>query len=227
MRKYTRRQQTNAVRPNANDITPAAEQTAPAAEPKVLGLKVRNAIRKIHDTFTAYARDFSVLQTKREDFAPKFVKVMRMWQGETSGSVAAFCRLFDETVPMDTKGYRAHSTYRAADYLIRLVSQQERARVTPTEQAERVRNAPASARTALLQLIASIAPLLSEEAKASLYKSLEDRLHWSERQADALKADVQNVAPLVLISAPRGVHVEGELKVKVAPEAEAPLARTA
>lgn len=194
--------------------TPAADTED--ATPKPLGLKVRNAVRDITDTFLSFAHSFAAVATKRDEFAPRFMKVFEMWQEETGGSLAAFCRLFDETVPEVTKDYKKHSTYMAADYLRRKVA--DAAREAEASKRGRKRKKPASPRNALVRLVSSILPLFAESERDHLVDALSKRLNWSDDQARNVVTQATEETPIIVVRAPRGVHVEGELKVSLAPE---------
>ncbi len=201
----------------AASSTPAADESeSKPAEPKPLGLKVRNAVRDIMDTFLAFAHSFTAVNVKRDEFAPRFARTFEMWREETGGSLAAFCRMFDETVPESFKEYRSHSTYTAADYLLR--KSREAVRDAAASKRGRKRKKPASPRNALVRLVSSILPLFAEGDRDTLVNAMAKRLNWSEDQARGVITSALDESPIITIKAPRGVHVEGELKVSVAPE---------
>lgn len=194
----------------------ASDAATPAPEAKPLGLKVRNAVRDIADTFLAFAHSFAAVTTKRDEFAPRFMKVFEMWREETNGGLAAFVRLFDESVPTKTADYKKHSAYMAADYLRRKVADAERA--AQTSKRGRKRKKPASPRHALVRLVSSILPLFAEAERDTLVDAMAKRLNWSEDQARNIITDAADESPIIVVRAPRGVHVDGELKVALAPE---------
>jgi len=177
---------------------------------------VRNAVRDITDTFLAFAHSFAAVASKRAEFAPRFVKVFEMWREETNGSLAAFCRLFDETVPLKTADYKKHPTYNAADYLRRMVADAERA--AQSSKRGRKRKKPASPRAALVRLVSSILPLFAESERDTLVDALSSRLNWTEDQARNVLTDAADETPIIVVKAPRGMHVDGELKIAVATE---------
>jgi hypothetical protein len=142
--------------------------------------------------------------------------VFVMWKEETGGGLADFCRQFDETVPTGFKEYRSHSTYTAADYLLRKAREAERD--VDAAKRGRKRKKPASPRNALVRLVSSLLPLFAESEYDILVNAMAKRLNWSEDQARGILTSAQEESPIITIKAPRGTHVEGELKITLASE---------
>jgi hypothetical protein len=218
---YNRQLSTPAARSSSKDTArtlAATTDTTPDKEPvKLTGPLVR-ALDTLRTVFTAFVADFKVLEMKRAELAPRFMKTFRKWQGETGGSFVAFVRVMVPDLPMDTKSYKAHSVYNAADYLRTMAARLEREGTTPVERARAIANRPASPRTAMARMMASFLPLIDPSALAALRTAMEEQLHWTTAQVDGIMDLVGTEQPIVRVRAPRGIHIaEHSLKLVAAP----------
>lgn len=235
----SRRLSTSRVQSTSADIarhTPRTATTAPAGasqgdeEPetaKPLSAVVARAVDAIRLTFSSFVDDFAAFTISGEDLAPRFMKTYRKWEAETGGSFVAFVRLLVPALPMDVKGYKAHSAYASADYLRREAARMERQGTTPVERAQAIANRPASPRVAMARLMASIMPLIAPDALAVLYDAMRTQLNWTDNQVAGLRELVGEETPLVRIRPPRGVHIDAGLKVTEAPIVNEDIAATA
>lgn len=203
---------------------PVAGSTVPilndeAVAPIKLSAKTARAVEAVRGLFTPYVASFATINQLRGELAPKFMKAFEQWKAETDGNFVEFVRVLVPAVPLPSRtkdgiqGYRDHQAYQAADYLRRLVQQEARAATTPEEQADAIRNRPASPRQALARVIASIVPLIDPAAMAALWKAMESQLHWSETQVSGFRELVKLESPLVQVRPPRGLRVAHMLKV--------------
>lgn len=188
-------------------------------EPVSLSKRVQTAVDKVRSLFRSYVEDFAALTASTEDLAPTFMQTYRRWEGETGGSFVAFVRVLVPDLPMETKAYKLHKAYNAADNLRRVAGRLEREGTNPVERAQRIANAPVAPRRAFLSLLSAVAPLIQPDALDLLFDAMKTRLHWSEATVDGIKDAVENKeeTPLVLIRPPRGVHIDQGLVVRSAP----------
>jgi hypothetical protein len=187
---------------------PAAR--VPEPEPEVeeeegpqLSRRTSKRIEDIRAPFRTHVTAFGHMDEKAQDLAPDFMRAFNAWKAETDGTFVTFVRMFDEDVPPnrdpDPKdrtnlGYRNHRTYRAADYLRRLVA-------APEEGAEGVergdREGPSSVSEAFVRLLSAIVALIPGNQVDKLWGLIGSELHWSERRVASLREQVQDVEPLV------------------------------
>jgi hypothetical protein len=165
-------------------------------------------IEAVRPAFKAHVTMFTHMDKKAGELAPDFMRAFRMWKAETEGSFVTFVRLFDDTVPVNrdpdpkdrqNQGYRAHSTYRAADYLRRLVPVEEGEREESDERA-----GPLSVSVAFVRLLAAIVALIPGNQVEKLWEVIGTELQWSERKVSTLREEVEEVEPLVEAKAERG-----------------------
>lgn len=178
---------------------------APSTEtPVVLSAKVTKAIASIEKPFAAYTLDISHVFEARKSLAPKFMRACGLWQAETGGNFVAFVRVLDPTVPESREGYRAHSSYMAADHLRRLAGQShERA------EEEQTGPSPVTPLEGMARIIAGLLPLVGSDTEA-VWKSFASALHWSDAQIGRLQKLVNESEPLLQAHIPRKAVVKGK-----------------
>jgi hypothetical protein len=158
--------------------------TGPAetAEPAEISSKTERLIDQVRQPFKQYSHGFGAVLTTRAELAPKFMRAFDAWKSETEGSFVRFVQLFDPTVPEAFAEYRNHKTFQAADYLARLVRQQERGERTPVDAAHK----PATPLVALARLVATVLPAV--DPAGALWAAFVREMHWSPQQADRVRA---------------------------------------
>lgn len=180
-------------------------QDIEAATP--LKARTLRLIEGVRAPFKAHVTIFGHMDEKAADLAPEFMKAFRTWEAETSGSFVTFVRLFDDTVPAnrdpdpkdrENQGYRNHRSYRAADYLRRLVPGEE------GEEKKPDRDAPLPVSEAFVRLLAAIVALIPGNQVEKLWEILGTELHWSKTKVDGLRTQVEEVEPLMEATAERG-----------------------
>jgi hypothetical protein len=142
--RTARRQSTTRVTSTAKDAPPTASVTPDApkdAPAKLTGPLVR-AVDTLRVVFNTFLTEFNALEARREDIAPRFMRTFGKWQSETGGTFIAFVRVLVPDVPMTVKEYKFNRAYMAADYLRRLVAQQERATTSPIARAKQIAAVP-------------------------------------------------------------------------------------
>lgn len=185
---YNRRAVRKASAPAPQPRVARARVPAEVKEPTQKTLRLIDTIRP---QFMAFVSDFAIITASREQLAPAFMKAFGAYQVETAGSFVSFVRLLDPTVPADAAGYRANSTYSAADYLRRKAAQQATPRVrVPLSQR------PATPLVALARLVATILPMLDE--KDALWASFVQEMHWSDSQVARLQTIVNREGPVAV-----------------------------
>lgn len=219
---YRTLSQSRAAAADTPQIVPKKAPAAPKEdedEEKVpkLSVSVARRLESIKATFTAFVDEFAAFTVSGEEFAPLFMKTFHKWEAETGGSFVAFVRVLIPSLPMDTKGYKAHPAYASADYLRRTAGRLDREGSTPVERAQAIANRPVSPRTALARIMVSIVPLIAPEALETIFAAMRSQLHWTDNQVDGFKTLIDEEQPLVRIRAPRGVHLDQGLKVTDAP----------
>lgn len=152
-------------------------EDAQTLTPVPITAKTQILINQVMASFLAYSDGFTHLTEARGDLAPRFMKACVAWQSETGGQFVDFVRVVDPTVPKDRKGYRAHSSYMAADNLRRLNGPQRE----PLPEGAR----PASAYTALARLVATVLPVV--DPTGVIWAAFVKQMHWSEKQAQRLR----------------------------------------
>lgn len=145
--------------------------------------------------FLAFAEGFAHLSTARSEIAPQFMKTFKAWQLETHGTLAAFVRLYDDSVPLDRDGYRSHPTYQSADYLRRLHGRGAR---EPLPFAKR----PITPLVALARLVATVMPAV--DPTGTIWSVFVREMRWSDQQAERLK--VLSVREGAITLPPRTKH---------------------
>lgn len=189
-------------RQKRSNVATAADTSVATPTPVVVAItlskRTSNAIEGIRQPFTAFASGFADLTANRATLAPKFMKAFGAWQAETAGTFVGFVRVFDATVPEERAGYRSHAVYQAADYLRRLISQQERpAASTSTRGA----TAPVRPIEAVARLVATLSPFVAD--MDLIWKAFLQELHWTDRQIASVQKLVGQAGPLLTKSSPR------------------------
>lgn len=162
--------------------TPATPAAPPAGTStlKELSAAASKAVNGIRDDFSAFVDGFISLESDRAAFAPKFMRAFEVWAKDTEGNFVGFVRQLDPKVPEDRDGYRAHTTYQAADYLRRLNAQTNRdAREVPEDER------PVSLNTALIYLVATVMPLV--DPTGSIFSAFAKEMHWDAEQQERIK----------------------------------------
>jgi hypothetical protein len=163
--------------------------------------RTQRRIEDIRAPFKSHVTAFGHMDDKAQDIAPDFMRAFNAWKGETNGSFVTFVRLLDDTVPANrdpdpkdrgNQGYRSHRTYRAADYLRRLVAAPEEG-----EEGVEREGGPASVSDAFVRLLAAIVALIPGNQVDKLWTVIGTELKWSERRVATLREQVQDVEPLV------------------------------
>lgn len=199
-------------------ITGAADPQATQDTPKPLSTRIAKQIDGIRETFNGYTNGLKLVNERRADFAPKFMKVFNAWKDETQGNFVAFVRVLVPDLPMQRAGYIVHPAHVAADNLRSLYNRLERARKrTPAEQAQAEASKPVAPRQASLRLVASFLPYLEPSALDALKKVMKEQLHWSDNVVETFVAEATEATPLLRVRVPRGVHIEHALKVTPGP----------
>lgn len=171
-----------------------SSQTAPpaaAAVPVVLTARTVRLVDDIRVPFKAFSEGHALLEKGRQQLAPKFMRACAAWQEETSGTFVAFVQLLDPTVPADRDGYKAHTTYAAADYLRRLMG----AAATRQGKGDSDGEKPASPVQVIAALLATMAPVV--ENMDAVWSAFETRLHWSSQRVKHLQQLVGQSPPLL------------------------------
>jgi hypothetical protein len=215
------RTQTHATSPTGRSIAlppPAPPRTRTTLKPRTaqpvreveedieeeqpeLSRRVMRRIEDVRAPFKTHVTMFGHMDEKAADLAPDFMKAFRAWKDETKGSFVTFVRMFDDTVPVNrdpdpkdraNTGYKAHRTYRAADYLRRLVPGEE-----GEEAAEKEGGGPVSVSDAFVRLLAAIVALIPGNQVEKLWEVIGTELHWSQGKVATLRTSVEEVEPLV------------------------------
>lgn len=158
--------------------TKRSKKATTTTEGNALTVKVSKLLAELEPPFLAFAEGFAHLSTARSELAPQFMQACRAWQRETHGTFVAFVRLFDSTVPLHRAGYRAHTTYAAADYLRRLRNKR-RGQSVPIEQRS------VSPLVALARLVATVMPVV--DPTGTIWAAFVKAMNWSDEQAERLK----------------------------------------
>src|SRR5262245_55853375 len=94
----------------------------------VYSVKLKEALNELRPAFRELGQSLDVLTRKRAELAPQFMRTYTLWRRETHRPFIAFVHELDRTMPVDDrKAYRAHPSYRAADYLKQLATGKEKA----------------------------------------------------------------------------------------------------
>lgn len=165
---------------------PAAEEQPPALKPRTEKL-----IDGIRAPFRAHVAEFRRMDAKAAELAPPFMRAFAAYQADTGGaSFISFVRTLDPSVPADRDGYRSNDTYRAADYLRRLVAPE-------TGEVVEDPNRPAGMSEAFVRLLAAIVALIPGNQVERLWGIIGEELHWSERRVANLRTEVDEAQPLI------------------------------
>lgn len=188
--------QKRTIAPGTTNATVATP--TPVAVVVALSKRTSNAIESVRQPFASFASGFAALTADRATLAPKFMKAFGAWQAETAGTFVGFVRLFDATVPEERTGYRSHAVYQAADYLRRLVAQQERPAAT-----NKANKGPAPVRPieAVARLVATLSPFVAD--MDLIWKAFLQELHWTDRQIASVQKLVGQAGPLLTKQNPR------------------------
>jgi hypothetical protein len=182
--------------------TATAQTAAPITHMDALHAPMSRSVKRLVDAirqpFLSFSGDLSGLTVRRGELAPKFMKAYNAWAGETSGSFPVFCQVLDPSIGPTREEYRAHKSFQAADYLRRLVNQQNR----PARDANAAR--PSTPMDAVARLLKTITPLIGADEITKLHEALKRELHWSDRQVTQLNTRVETVEPLAQLRAPKG-----------------------
>lgn len=143
--------------------------------------RIATMVRKLQPMFMAFAEGLTHLTTARSDLAPKFMKTFEAWAKETGGTFVEFVQQLDDKVPSDREGYKAHTSYMAADYLRRLQARLRQPR-EPVPEGER----PVTPLVALAKIVATVLPAV--DPTGTIWAAFIAELHWSPEQAERLKA---------------------------------------
>jgi hypothetical protein len=196
-----------AVQPEA----PAAPATAPTTTPERTASKATmKLVESVREQFTGYLSGYNALQTTRAKLAPLFMRAFNAWAGDTGGSFVAFVRLYDPTVPLQSEGYRAHSTYAAAEYLRRKARDLAAESAAEVEGEELVgatgvgAEAPATPLDVLARFVAMLLPLIAHEDQGRIWEFFASDAHWSERRITALREMVDLVKPFATVRTEKG-----------------------
>ncbi len=176
-------------------VAPAARQGAQEAEvePVVLTPKTSKMVEDIKEPFTAFTEGHTLLERGRAQLAPRFMKTFNAWASETGGTFVAFTRVLDPTIPEDREGYRAHTSYLAADYLRRLMGVPAQSKSTAEG------DKPATPITVIATLLATMAPVV--EDMTAIWTAFENSLHWSPQRIRHLQQLVDEEAEPLLTKA--------------------------
>lgn len=167
---------------------PEPEVEAPSLKPRTVRL-----IDGIRAGFSSYVAEFIRFNRKAADIAPDFMKAYKAYEADTSGTFVSFVRMLDPEVPEGPgQPYKGHPTYNAADYLRRLVADEER----EGEEVED-RDKPAGMSEAFVRLLAAIVALIPGNQVEKLWGIVGSELRWSERRVQTLREQVEQADPLL------------------------------
>lgn len=170
-----------------------------------LSTKTQKLIDAIRPQFVAFAGGFASMLTSRLELAPKFMRAFGAWQADTAGTFVQFIRTLDASIPETRADYRTHSAYQAADYLRRLVAQQERAKADRTGAAEgTARKVAVTPLDAVARLLAAFLPNVNDKMK--LWAMLGAELNWTERQISRVQHMAETM-PALPLKAPKGTDI--------------------
>lgn len=168
----------------ASAETPATTQAAQtgADEPEAtISVRTRKLIDAVKRSFKTYAHDMTEVFKTKQDLAPDFMKAYTSFEKDTGGSLIDFVREIDPNVPADRAGYRAHSSYRAAENLRRIVQQATQAAKPKVPKEQR----PVPPMLALAKLVATVLPKL--DPTGAIYAAFVKEMRWTEQQAARLQ----------------------------------------
>jgi hypothetical protein len=181
------------------------------ANDQAISKKTKKGIDALKKPFMAFSTAFGALAISRAELAPKFMKVYGAYLQETGGSYVDFVRMVDPSVPADRAAYREHKSYKAAEYLRRLVARRD---VKGNRQKPVRSNLAAMAR-----LIATIQPLVADVE--AFWKGLSAEFGLTARQTGRLRQVVGASQPLLKINVARPspvrvIHVTPEQMTEAA-----------
>lgn len=179
---------------------PAETETAPVLSKKTVAL-----VEGVRSQFVTYASTVGAMLSNRDELAPKFMRAFGAWQADTAGTFVQFVRFLEPALPEDSKAYKAHPVYTAADYLRRKVAQSERAKQAKASgRSEQAATAPATPLDAIARILSALLPNITD--KVRLWSMLGAELHWTERQISR----VQHMAtkmPALPLKASKGADI--------------------
>lgn len=183
---------------------PSAAATDTEVAAVALSARTRTLIDKARDGFLGFVKTHSGFLLKREDIVGPFAKAWKAFKEETTLTLADFARQFDPSVPADRDGYRAHSTYRAAENLMALHRQLERAK--QAKEAGTTASGPqrATPLDAVARMLKSVLPLISADQVDRLWETVTKELGWTEQQVTNLKNRTSEAEALLAVRPPRG-----------------------
>lgn len=184
----------------AKRIPPPAPEAPVMVAP--ISAKTQHLIDAIRSDFKSFVDGFRVLNTKRADLAPAFMKAYGGYQNDTGGGFVTFCRVLVPEIPLDRDGYRAHPAYQAATYLRRLQS-------PAAERGKKIKpeDRPVTPLRALAVLVQTVLPIL--DPQGILWGAFVKEMNWTDEQAQRIQKLGVTLGPLHLRGKPAQVlHVE-------------------
>lgn len=169
--------------------------------------KLKDALDDLRPAMKEIGQNLKHLTTKREAIAPDFLKAFTLWRRETHRSLIAFVHELDPSTPVnDRKAYRAHPTYRAAEYILQVATNPEKTKrrgLTPLAM--------------LATTIKSFLPLCgSQREQKEALNSLLGATKWRDTDQRRLLAAIRRARVVALPKVPRLVDAGKSLKVLVA-----------
>ncbi len=163
-----------------------------------LSTSIRKQINALKPEITSFAKSFGLMQAKRVDLAPKFMKVYAAISADTTITFVEYVRLFVPNLPTKADGpdgYRNNSTYMACDYLRRLNTQRPRGRA----------NVRDSSTDALARALATILQIVSDVDK--VWAAVQTEFKFRERAMTGLRRRVEQTKPLFKMEATKPIKV--------------------
>jgi hypothetical protein len=167
-----------------------AHETAQAPAPLEISGRVASMVDTLRKPFLGLVTSLTTVFETRDELAPKFMKAFDAFEDDTGGTFVDFVRLFDATVPLDRKGYKSHNTYTKADYLRRIVQQEERKDRKPLPVSKR----PATPLVALARIVQTL------NIEPAVWAAFIHEMHWSEKQGTRLRTLGAKLGPIPLSS---------------------------
>lgn len=159
--------------------------------------KLKDALDELRPEFRALGTGLEALTRKRADLAPDFLKAWTLWRRETHRTFVAFVQALDPNVPANRKAYKAHPSYKAAEYILKLA-------VDPDHHRRRGLTPMAI----LAVTIKSIMPLFkSERERKDALAIILAATKWRDADQAKLRAAITKAKAVGLPNAPRLVEI--------------------
>lgn len=169
--------------------------------------KLREALDDLRPSFQEVGRGLAHLTQKRAEIAPAFMKAFTLWRRETHRPFVAFVHELDPTMPINRKTYRQHPSYRAAEYLKQLTS----------ENGEATKRRGLTPMMMLAVTIKSFLPLCgSQREQKEALQVLLGATKWRDVDQTRLLAAIRRAKAVGLPKVPRLVEASKATRVLIA-----------